>query len=49
MSETKATKQEPQAKPLGPSKREKIITGVVAVVFIIVVVTIALVQKFNGQ
>ena len=36
------------AQPKGPSKREKIITAIVAIVFVVGVVIIALIQKANG-
>lgn len=49
MEEGKTTKQDPQAKPLGPSKREKVITGVIIVVLVVVLVIAALIQKFSGQ
>ena len=48
MAEDTTTKREGAAKPVGPSKREKIITAVIAIAFIAIVVTVALVQKANG-
>jgi len=48
MAEEKTIKSEPAAKPVGPSKREKIITAVIAIAFIAIVVTVALVQKGQG-
>ena len=48
MEEKKANTGASKPQPKGPSKREKMITSILAVVFIIAVVVIALVQKANG-
>ncbi len=48
MEEKKTNAQNPNTQPKGPSKREKIITAIVAIVFVVGVVIIALIQKANG-
>jgi hypothetical protein len=48
MEENKSNTQEPKAQPKGPSKREKTITTVLAIVFVIAVIIIALIQKSKG-
>lgn len=48
MEEKKPNPQELKARPKGPSKREKTITTILAITFVIVVVIIALVQKAQG-
>ncbi len=48
MEEKKSGTAAPKPQPKGPSKRESVITAVVAVVFVVGVVIIALVQKANG-
>lgn len=48
MEEKKTNAQNPNAQLKGPSKREKIITAIVAIVFVVGVVIIALIQKANG-
>lgn len=48
MEEKKTNAQAPNEKRLGPSKREKTITAIIAVVFVVGLVIIALVQKANG-
>ncbi len=48
LEEKKTTAQESKPQAKGPSKREKMITAILAVAFIIAVVVIALIQKANG-
>ena len=48
MEEKKTNTQDPKTQPKGPSKREKTITAIVAIIFVASVVIIAIVQKANG-
>ncbi|MDX9827732.1 MAG: hypothetical protein RBT73_08285 [Spirochaetia bacterium] len=48
MEDKKINTAASKPQPKGPSKREKTITMIVAIVFIIGLVAIALVQKANG-
>lgn len=48
MEEKKSNTGAPKPQPKGQSKREKVITAVLAVVFVVGVVIVALVQMANG-
>jgi hypothetical protein len=37
-----------KAQPKGPSKREKMFSAIAAIVFVVVILIVALVQKANG-
>lgn len=45
MEQKNTNEQNPKAKPVGPTKREKTITAIVAVVFVVGIVILGLTQK----
>lgn len=47
--EEKTTKQNPDAKPKGPSKREKIITGCLGIAFVVAALIAGIISMRNGQ
>ena len=48
MEDKKANAQDQKPKAAGPSKREKTITAIVAIVFVIGVVAVAIIQQSTG-
>jgi len=48
MEEKKTNAPAPKAQPKGPSKREKMFSAIAAIVFVVIMLIVALVQKSNG-